>query len=141
MPTNWPSILPTVQVRIARPTDQLKEVVHFYQHGLGLQIISSFTGHSGYDGVMLGLPGVDYHLEFTQHVDGSPCLSPTKDNLLVFYIPDQTAIECLTERLSLMGYPPVSPENPWWRNNGVTIEDPDGWRIVLMNSLGYSPDP
>ena len=26
------------------------------------------------------------------------------------------------------------PENPYWKNAGVTIEDPDGWRIVLQNS-------
>ena len=35
-----------------------------------------------------------------------------------------------------MGYDSVSPENPYWEKSGVTIEDPDGWRIVLMNSPG-----
>jgi hypothetical protein len=33
-----------------------------------------------------------------------------------------------------MGYDEVEPENPYWKNAGVTIEDPDGWRIVLQNS-------
>jgi len=25
-------------------------------------------------------------------------------------------------------------ENPYWDVNGVTFEDPDGWRIVLQNA-------
>ena len=33
---------------------------------------------------MFGLPDEEYHLEFTTHVNGSPCPAPTKDNLLVF---------------------------------------------------------
>lgn len=132
----WTDELPVVQVRIARPTDKLEEVVRFYQEGLGLQQIGGFTGHSGYDGVMLGLPGFEYHLEFTRHVDGSPCPAPTKDNLLVFYIPDGQAIDRVADRLRQMGYPPVAPENPYWQEKGTTIEDPDGWRIVLMNTGG-----
>lgn len=31
-----------------------------------------------------------------------------------------------------MGYDEVEPENPYWKDKGITIEDPDGWRIVLM---------
>ena len=81
----WPDVLPAVQVRVARPTDRLDDVVRFYRDGLGLRVIDSFEGHAGYSGVMLGLPDRTYHLEFTQHVDGSPCPAPSKDNLLVFY--------------------------------------------------------
>lgn len=121
------------QVRIARPTDKFEEVIDFYQNGLGLQCIQTFKGHSGYEGVIFGLPDVQYHLEFTRHVDGSPCPAPTKDNLLVFYIPDKTEIQMVADRLMNMGYPEVEPENDYWKELGVTIEDPDGWRIVLMN--------
>ena len=39
----------------------------------------------------------------------------------------------VSERLQSMGYPQVEPENGYWKELGVTIEDPDGWRIVLMN--------
>lgn len=35
-----------------------------------------------------------------------------------------------------MGYAEVEPENPYWQEKGVTIADPDGWRIVLMNTNG-----
>ncbi|RLL48319.1 VOC family protein [Oceanobacillus piezotolerans] len=121
------------QVRIARPTDKFEEIIDFYQNGLGLKQIGQFKGHRGYDGVIFGLPDVNYHLEFTRHIDGSPCPAPTKDNLLVFYITDKKEIDKVTERLKIMGYPEVEAENEYWKELGVTIEDPDGWRIVLMN--------
>ncbi len=121
------------QIRIARPTDKFEEVIDFYENGLGLKRIGDFQGHRGYEGVILGLPDVHYHLEFTRHIDGSPCPAPTKDNLLVFYIKNKMEIETVARRLEKMGYPEVEPENPYWEEIGVTIEDPDGWRIVLMN--------
>ena len=136
MDAAWPQDLAVAQVRVARPTDKLNEVVRFYRDGLGLPQIGSFEGHAGYSGVMLGLPRSDYHLEFTQHEQGSPCPAPTRDNLLVFYIQDKEGIERIVSRLAALGHLPVPPENPYWEQKGVTIEDPDGWRIVLMNTGG-----
>ncbi|KQL40046.1 hypothetical protein AN960_08795 [Bacillus sp. FJAT-25509] len=127
---NW------VQFRIARPTNQLAEISKFYGEGLGLKKVGSFQNHNGYDGIMFGLPDVEYHLEFTQHIDGSPCPAPTKDNLLVFYIPHKAEINLVKNRLNNMGYIDVEPENPYWLGKGTTFEDPDGWRIVLMNTEG-----
>ncbi len=127
------------QVRIARPTDKLLEVARFYCQGLGLglRLLGGFESHSGYDGIMVGLPGFPYHLEFTQHEHGSPCPAPTKDNLLVLYIPDQQRINLIVARLESIGYPAVEPENPYWKAKGaITIEDPDGWRLVLMPARG-----
>lgn len=129
----WPPELPVVRVRVARPTDRLEEVVAFYRDGIGLQVIGSFEGHAGYAGVMLGLPGTDYHLEFTHHESGSDCPAPSKDNLLVFYFTDRQAMDRIVERLNAMGHPSVPPENPYWSlDRSVTIEDPDGWRVVFM---------
>lgn len=129
----WPLELPVVRVRVARPTDRLEEVVAFYRDGIGLPVIGSFDGHAGYSGVMLGLPGAGYHLEFTHHEAGSDCPAPTKDNLLVFYLSQREAMDQVVARLSAMGYPPVPPENPYWSTDrSVTIADPDGWRVVFM---------
>jgi catechol 2,3-dioxygenase-like lactoylglutathione lyase family enzyme len=136
--TPWPSGLPVRQVRIARPTDRLDELVRFYRDTLGLAELYRFTGHAGYDGVMLGLPDTDYHLEFTQHVDGSPGSAPTRDNLLVLYLDDADAVADVAGRLRAGGYPAVEAENPYWTEAGaVTIEDPDGWRVVLMPTAGF----
>lgn len=129
---------PYTQIRIARPTDQLDKVVDFYKNGLGLKEIGRFTDHEGFSGVMLGLPNETYHLEFTQHKNGSPCTAPTKDNLLVFYLPDTDQRNQIVMKLLSMGYIEVEPENPYWKNQGVTIEDPDKWRIVLINIEGFT---
>ncbi len=135
----WPDDLPVAQVRIARPTDKLREVEEFYCKGIGLQKLGGFENHKGYNGIMIGLPGNSYHLEFTQYKDGSPCPAPTKDNLLVLYIPDQESISKIKIRLNKMGYPEVEPENIYWKDKqAITIEDPDGWRIVLMPTAGIN---
>lgn len=127
----WPPGLPVLRVRIARPTDRLDEVVGFYRDGLGLQELGRFAAHSGYDGVMLGLPGSEVHLEFTSHADGSPCPAPSVDNLLVLYLESEQAAEIVSGRLADMGYSDVEPENPYWDGRSITIPDPDGWRVVL----------
>jgi hypothetical protein len=31
------------------------------------------------------------------------------------------------------GFVPVSAVNPYWDRDGVTFEDPDGYRVVLQN--------
>ncbi|WP_430788056.1 VOC family protein [Virgibacillus flavescens] len=126
----------TAQIRIARPTDKFEEVIDFYEYGLGLKRITDFTGHRGYTGVIYGLPGVEYHLEFTKHVDGSPCPAPSEDNLLVLYIPEKNEIDQIYNRLQKMGYKAVPPENRYWEEKGITVADPDGWRVVLMNTSG-----
>jgi catechol 2,3-dioxygenase-like lactoylglutathione lyase family enzyme len=124
------------QVRVARPTHQLDKVVAFYRDGLGLDEIDRFEGHAGYDGVMLGLPGRQYHLEFTQHAGGSPCPAPSDDNLLVLYIPDEAEYHAMCARLERLGHAPVEPANPYWRDKCTTFEDPDGWRVVLCQNNG-----
>jgi catechol 2,3-dioxygenase-like lactoylglutathione lyase family enzyme len=121
------------QVRIARPTDRLAEVERFYSKDLGLPVIYRFENHAGYDGVMIGLPGTDYHLEFTSHESGSPCPAPTRDNLLVLYFLSDADMYEAVERLAAAGHEPVDAENPYWASVGaMTFEDPDGWRVVLV---------
>ncbi|SEA72425.1 Glyoxalase/Bleomycin resistance protein/Dioxygenase superfamily protein [Thalassobacillus cyri] len=125
-----------VQVRVARPTDKLAEVIEFYEEGIGLKRLTEFSGHRGYKGVILGMPNPQYHLEFTSHDEGSSCPAPTRDNLLVFYIPDKNQLNNVVVRLKQFGYGEVEPENGYWKEKGTTIADPDGWRVVLMNTEG-----
>jgi catechol 2,3-dioxygenase-like lactoylglutathione lyase family enzyme len=121
------------QVRIARPTDRLAEVERFYTDALGLPVIYRFSNHAGYDGVMIGLRDIDYHLEFTSHVDGSPCPAPSRENLLVLYFRVDAQMTAVIDRLAAAGHHPVDAENPYWARVGaLTFEDPDGWRVVLV---------
>ena len=130
---SWPDGLRVAQVRVARPTDRLADVETFYSKHLGLPVIYRFQGHGGYDGLMLGLPDSGYHLEFTSHVDGSPCPAPTQDNLLVLYFDGHAEMSETVGRLAAAGHEPVEAENPYWAGVGaLTFEDPDGWRVVLV---------
>lgn len=127
-------MLPGKILRVARPTDRLTEVVHFYTEGLGLQIIDRFDNHDGFDGVMVGIPGEAYHFEFTHHRGHTVGEAPTQDNLIVFYLPNQLEWQQAVERMKKMGYEPVKSYNPYWDNNGATFADPDGYRVVLQNA-------
>ena len=124
------------QVRLGRPTKQLGEMIRFYCHGLGLNLLLEFDrDQAGYSGAILGVPGTDYHLEFVAHEAGftqEQIRAPSKDHLLVFYLADTGDYDAITARLDAMGSQPVCAENPHWDLDGVTYEDPDGWRVVLM---------
>jgi hypothetical protein len=52
-----------VQLRVARHTERLDEIVEFYRDGIGLIEIGGFRGHGGYDGVFLAVPGSDERWE------------------------------------------------------------------------------
>jgi catechol 2,3-dioxygenase-like lactoylglutathione lyase family enzyme len=121
-------------LRIARPTDRLNEVVRFYTEGLGLQAVYRFENHEGFDGVMVGIPGEPYHLEFIHqrgHVVGR---APTQDHLIVFYLPDREEWQRAVVQMKEAGYEAVPSYNPYWDRNGATFEDPDGYRVVLENA-------
>jgi catechol 2,3-dioxygenase-like lactoylglutathione lyase family enzyme len=119
--------------RVARPTDRLDELVHFYTIGLGLERLDDFRDHDGFDGVMLGIPGSPYHLEFTHQRGHAVGRAPTREHLLVFYLPDRAAWQTAVNRLVAAGYHPVAPLNPYWDRDGQTFEDPDGYRVVLQH--------
>ena len=122
------------QLRVARPTDDLAAVVRFYRDGLGLDVLSEFQDHEGFDGVMLGRQGASYHLEFTRKAGHRAAKAPTEDNLLVFYLPDQAEWQRAIDRLEVHGYRPVPAFNPYWDRHGKTFADPDGYRVVLQNA-------
>jgi ribosomal protein S18 acetylase RimI-like enzyme len=115
-------------LRVARHTERLDEIVAFYRDGLGLTEIGGFRGHDGYDGVFLELPGTGAHLEFTAGgEEGTPV--PHPESLLVLYLGDDDAVAAVVSRLAAA---PVPPANPYWAEHGVTLEDPDGFRVVLV---------
>lgn len=121
-------------LRIARPTDRLAEVAAFYRDALGFEVLGSFRGHAGFDGVMLGHEAAGYHLEFTSNSDHPAGAAPSPDHLLVFYLPDQREWQAAIDRLERHGCRSVVALNPYWDQRGRTYADPDGYRIVIQQA-------
>ena len=117
-----------VQVRVARQTGRLDEIVSFYREGLGPAQIDHFAGQARYEGVMLELPATGVHLEFTATECSSPP-TPHAEDLLVLYVGDQRTVDHVLARLAVT---PIASENPFWDQVGVTVCDPDGFRVVLV---------
>jgi catechol 2,3-dioxygenase-like lactoylglutathione lyase family enzyme len=122
------------KLRVARPTDNIPALLKFYCEGLGLELLASFVGHKGFDGVMLGHPQAPYHLEFTHQPGHAAGRAPTPDNLLVFYLPGPAEWQTAGQRMAAAGFTPVPAYNPYWDQHGLTFEDPDGYRVVLQHA-------
>jgi catechol 2,3-dioxygenase-like lactoylglutathione lyase family enzyme len=117
-----------MELRVARHTERLEEVVAFYRDGIGLTEVGGFRDHDGYSGEFLALPGTGAHLELTAGgAHGAP--EPHPESLLVLYLGHDEAVESVAARL---GVDPVTPANPHWSEHGLTFEDPDGFRVVLV---------
>lgn len=123
-----------LNLRIARASDDPAALLAFYRDGLGLEVLSSFTDHDGFDGVMLGRRGYPCHLEFTRAAGHAAGRAPTQENLLVFYLPEPEDWRLAVARMRAAGFEPVSSFNPYWDRSGVTFEDPDGYRVVLQHA-------
>lgn len=130
---NMATTLHGAHLRVARPTDNIDAIIPFYRDGLGFEVLFRFGQHDGFDGVMLGLKGAAYHLEFTTKTGHTVGRAPTADNLLVFYLPDNAEFAAAVARMDSHGFATVASFNPYWDQKGKTFEDPDGYRIVLAN--------
>jgi catechol 2,3-dioxygenase-like lactoylglutathione lyase family enzyme len=119
-----------MKFRIARHTTDLEPIIHFYRDLLGLDVLGDFNNHNGYDGVFIGIPGADWHLEFTVSAK-APSHHPDDDDLLVFYLKTSEEYTRLKDILKKNDIPEVKAKNQYWVVNGSTYTDPDGYRIVL----------
>ncbi|KAI9339426.1 Glyoxalase/Bleomycin resistance protein/Dihydroxybiphenyl dioxygenase [Zopfochytrium polystomum] len=138
-PSSWPRSprysdrLPAVRFRVARPTRDLEALRRFYVDALGLPVVSTFAD-AVFTGLILGVPDERYQLEFivdSRHPD-METRAPTQDNLLVFYLDSVAAVDSVARRLVDAGGKLVEPVNDWWKVDGLTVEDPEGWRVVLF---------
>ena len=122
------------QLRIARPVGDLERSVAMYHDGLGLRPLGRFADHAGFDGVMLGLPGLPWHLEFTVRRTHPVLPTPTPEDLLVFYLPDTAEWQARCAAMTVAGFREVVAFNPYWQQRGRSFEDPDGYRVVLQQA-------
>lgn len=123
-------------LRIARPSDDLAALVPFYRDGLGFDVVASFTDHEGFEGIMFGREGLPYHLEFTKAEAHRAGRAPTQENLLVFYIPDQSSWQAAVLRMQRAGFEPVKAFNPYWDKAGNTFEDPTAIELCCKTPPG-----
>jgi catechol 2,3-dioxygenase-like lactoylglutathione lyase family enzyme len=122
-------------VRIARPVTDLEKSVAMYRDGLGLSRIGGFQDHDGFDGVMLGNVGLNYHFEFTYCNTHPVKPAMTPEDLVVFYLPDESEWREKCEAMLRAGFRAVDSFNPYWRQRGKTFEDRDGYRVVLQQAV------
>lgn len=125
---------PAATLRIARPSDDLEPLLAFYRDGLGFDVLYRFEDHDGFDGVMLGKAGAPYHFEFTRSHAHRVGRAPSQDHLMVFYLPQDEAWRDAVARMRAAGFEAIASFNPYWDREGVTFEDPDGYRIVLQHA-------
>jgi hypothetical protein len=109
-----------------------------YCAAFGLVVLARFQNHQGFDGVMLGHRGMDYHFEFTQCREHPVVPSPTPEDLLVFYTPDREEWKSSCNRLVDNGFVCVTSFNPYWDASGRTFADSDGYRVVIQNAAWTS---
>lgn len=119
-------------IRIARPSRDLSRAERFWVRGLGLSVL--YRADAGgapdeHDLLMVGRPDAAWHLEL---VHGARLVEPrpTEEDLLVIYL-DGPVPDELVAGLEEHGGRRVPSPNPYWNEWGVTVEDPDGYRLVL----------
>lgn len=119
-----------MKFRAARHTDNLHTLTEFYRSIFFLEILGEFKDHKGYDGVFIGKQGLPWHLEFTQSSESAKHTFDEND-LLVFYPETKEEYEKIIANIQRLKIPTITPKNPYWRENGTMVEDPDGFKIVV----------
>lgn len=119
-----------MKLRVAMHTTSLEGITGFYTRLLGLKILGNFKGHNGYDGVFIGLSNTDWHLEFTVSAE-PPVHQADEEDLLVFYPDTAEHYHQLISLFKKEGIQEVAAKNPYWKVNGHTYTDPDGYRVVI----------
>jgi catechol 2,3-dioxygenase-like lactoylglutathione lyase family enzyme len=121
-------------LRIARPSHDLRASERFWVEGLGLDVLfrADVSAEGGHALLMVGWPDAAWHLELVGDPGNATPARPTEEDLLVLYLGGevgQDVIRCLVDA----GGTRVAALNPYWERWGVTIADPDGYRLVLSS--------
>ena len=121
-----------MEFRFARHTNNLEAIKSFYIGILGLELLGSFENHNGYDGVFIGIPNTDWHLEFTKS-DEKIAFNFNEDDILVLYPNTKIEFNVLISNLLRHHISSITSKNPYWNENGQMYLDPDGYRVVISH--------
>lgn len=121
-----------MKFRIARHTNDLEKLKVFYTKILNFELLGSFNNHDGYDGIFMGKPNLDWHLEFTMSNEIIE-FNFNEDDLFVLYPEEINEYNSLIENIKKYNINFIEAKNPYWNENGKTIQDPDGYRIIISN--------
>ena len=121
-----------MKFRVARHTNDLEKIKTFYTTVLGFDVLGRFENHDSYDGLFLGKPNLDWHLEFTKSIE-IVAFNYTEDDILVFYPITILEYNHLIERVLNNSIEIITSKNSYWNKNGKMILDPDGYRIIISN--------
>ncbi|WJZ03257.1 VOC family protein [Corynebacterium freiburgense] len=121
-------------IRIARPTRSLQVAERFWCEGVGLEVLwrTGTDAVGGHALLMVGVPGASWHLELVQDPAALDANPPGPEDLLVVYRGhqvDPTELYLIEQA----GGQVVKARNPYWDEYGVTIQDPDGYLLVLSH--------
>jgi hypothetical protein len=127
-------------MRVARPTIDLDRIRSFYAHVVWLPLLWSFEDHDGFDGVIFGVPDERAQLELVRSPHGD-VPAPTGEDALVLYHQPRGGAPDLVDRLRRAGTVQVPADdptlNPYWPRQGATaFVDPDGYRLIVVSTLG-----
>jgi len=125
---------PASHLRIARPSHDLRASERFWAGGLGLEVLfrADASAEGGHALLMLGWRDAAWHLELVSDPGGETPAAPTEEDLLVLYLDGEVGPD-VVRRLIDAGGTRVPARNPYWDHGGVTIADPDGYRLVLTS--------
>ncbi len=121
-----------MKFRIARHTNDLEKIKYFYTSVLGFEVLGSFENHANYNGIFIGKPNLDWHLEFTTSNEVVE-FNYNEDDILVFYPEEISEYNQLIDIIQKQNISFIKAKNRYWNENGKMILDPDGYRIVISN--------
>ena len=121
-----------MKFRVARHTNDLEKIKSFYITILGFEELGSFENHNNYNGIFIGKPQFEWHLEFTQSNE-TITFDFNEDDALVFYPEEISEYNALIDVIKKHNINFIEAKNPYWNENGKMLLDPDGYRIVISN--------
>lgn len=123
-----------MKLKNTRHTLNLNKTKEFYTKIIGLDVLGEFQNKEGYDGIFLGKKDQNWLLEFTVSKN-FPYHDFDEDDLLIFYPDNTQEYEAILNNIKTNNVIKWEPKNPYWKEYGIMIKDPDGYGIIIKKIL------